>query len=130
MVAKTRFFWAIGRPDEPEYDPSEDDTPWLAMILADMGTSGWFECAACGDPSAIVPAMVTNEDGRVYAYGLCVRCNGASLDEAPLVPSRPEVPNYPLGEQARETKVNRMVSAALERFIAAGEPSPAGWEQS
>lgn len=126
MTTKVRFFRAKADPSSCEYDPSEDDTMFLAWGCRDVGMSGWFECAACGDPNPVQGCTITTPAGKWYAYGLCAPCHGAMQDSTHF----PPITDVKDAQQWRDSLVPgkgvvaRKVEAELDAFIAAGEPLP------
>ncbi len=136
--SKCRFFRAKGKPTDCEYDPANDDTEgsaWGAMIV---GISGWFECAACGDPKGSEGGTIRTPEAHMYAYGLCQACKKAHSDETHfarsptrLVPDErgkmQEIPASLFTEPApMNGRIGARLKQELERFIANGEPEPEG----
>lgn len=130
--AKTKFIRAKFDSSNPDYEgPDEDDTPLAAMCLTDIAMSGWLECAACGDPKPLQPYTLTageRDDGfaKIYVYGLCRSCHGVLQDQTHHEPAS-KLPNYPFVNVVGGGSIKRAVDAALDAFVAAGEPAPAGW---
>jgi hypothetical protein len=78
-----RFVRAKSDPNEPEYDPSDDDTFFLGLSTAEMAAHyDLLQCACCGSESVrrtgcgnpFAFGTLTVASGALYGYALCPAC--------------------------------------------------------